>query len=169
MAIGAVTKAVGTGGIGAVGANFLNAFLVDMIVNKIGGALGQGVAGAVTPTPSSGRSADSKFMITLNDAKEAELAFDNMNFRRRLAGLDPIEPAAFLRDREEALRESARQAGSRERMIKQIEAAARGQEALATLAGTRATAASNLGSNIANTYLAQANIDPALAEAARAF
>ena len=54
-------------------------------------------------------------------------------------------------------------------MIKQIDSAARAQEALATLAGTRATAASNLGSNIANTYLAQANIDPALAEAARAF
>ena len=111
----------------------------------------------------------SKNHPTLNDAKEAELAFDNLNFRRRIAGLDPIEPAAFLRDREEALRESARQAGGRERLIKQIDSAARAQEALATLAGTRATAASNLGSNIANTYLAQANIDPALAEAARAF
>jgi hypothetical protein len=108
-------------------------------------------------------------MITLNDAKEAELAFDNLNFRRRIAGLDPIDPATFIRGREEALRESARQAGGRERMIRQIDSAARGQEALATLAGTRATAASNLGSNIANTYLAQANIDPALAEAARAF
>ena len=154
---------------GALSTGLLNAVIAEIIANKLGGALGQGLAGAVTPTPSSGRSADSKFMITLNDAKEAELAFDNLNFRRRIAGLDPIDPATFIRGREEALRESARQAGGRERMIRQIDSAARGQEALATLAGTRATAASNLGSNIANTYLAQANIDPALAEAARAF
>ena len=155
--------------IGAAGTGLLQAVIAELIANKIGGALGQGVAGVVTPTQSSGGPSGSKFMITLNDAKEAELAFDNLNFRRRIAGLDPIEPAAFLRDREEALRESARQAGGRERLIKQIDSAARAQEALATLAGTRATAASNLGSNIANTYLAQANIDPALAEAARAF
>jgi len=161
--------AISIGAAGAVGSGLLNAVIAELIANKLGGALGQGVAGAVTPTPSSGRSADSKFMITLNDAKEAELVFDNLNFRRRIAGLDPIDPATFIRDREEALRESARQAGGRERMIRQIDSAARGQEALATLAGTRATAASNLGSNIANTYLAQANIDPALAEAARAF
>ena len=155
--------------IAAAGTGLLQAVIAELIANKIGGALGQGVAGVVTPTQSSGGPSGSKFMITLNDAKEAELAFDNLNFRRRIAGLDPIEPAAFLRDREEALRESARQAGGRERLIKQIDSAARAQEALATLAGTRATAASNLGSNIANTYLAQANIDPALAEAARAF
>lgn len=161
--------AISIGAAGAVGTGLLNAVIAEIIANKLGGALGQGLAGAVTPTPSSGRSADSKFMITLNDAKEAELAFDNLNFRRRIAGLDPIDPATFIRGREEALRESARQAGGRERMIRQIDSAARGQEALATLAGTRATAASNLGSNIANTYLAQANIDPALAEAARAF
>jgi hypothetical protein len=161
--------AINIGAAGAVGTGLLNAVIAELIANKLGGALGQGLAGAVTPTPSSGRSADSKFMITLNDAKEAELAFDNLNFRRRIAGLDPIDPATFIRGREEALRESARQAGGRERMIRQIDSAARGQEALATLAGTRATAASNLGSNIANTYLAQANIDPALAEAARAF
>jgi hypothetical protein len=161
--------AISIGAAGAVGSGLLNAVIAELIANKLGGALGQGVAGAVTPTPSSGRSADSKFMITLNDAKEAELVFDNLNFRRRIAGLDPIDPATFIRRREEALRESARQAGGRERMIRQIDSAARGQEALATLAGTRATAASNLGSNIANTYLAQANIDPALAEAARAF
>jgi hypothetical protein len=155
--------------VAAAGTGLLQAVIAELIANKIGGALGQGVAGVVTPTQSSGGPSGSKFMITLNDAKEAELAFDNLNFRRRIAGLDPIEPAAFLRDREEALRESARQAGGRERLIKQIDSAARAQEALATLAGTRATAASNLGSNIANTYLAQANIDPALAEAARAF
>ena len=155
--------------VSAAGAGLLNAILAELIANKVGGALGQGIAGAVTPTQSSGGPSGSKFMITLNDAKEAELAFDNLNFRRRIAGLDPIDPATFIRDREEALRESARQAGGRERMIKQIDSAARAQEALATLAGTRATAASNLGSNIANTYLAQANIDPALAEVARAF
>ncbi len=156
-------------GVGAAGAGLLNAVIAELIANKIGGALGQGFAGVVTPTQGAGGGAGSKFMITLPEAKQLELDFANENFRRRIAGLDPLDASSFIRSREEALRESARQAGGRERMIRQIDSAARGQEALATLAGTRATAASNLGSNIANTFLAQANIDPALAEAARAF
>jgi len=155
--------------VSAAGAGLLNAILAELIANKVGGAIGQGVAGVVTPTQSSGGGAGSKFMITLPEAKQLELDFANENFKRRALGLKPLDAASFISSREEALRESARQAGGRERMIKQIDSAARGQEALATLAGTRATAASNLGSNIANTYLAQANIDPALAEAARAF
>ena len=151
------------------GGGLMNAVIAEIIANSIGGAVSQGFSGAVSPTQSSGGGAGSKFMITLPEAKQLELEYANENFKRDLLGLEPLDAQSFLAQREEALRESARQAGGRERMIKQIEAAARGQEGLATLAGTQATAASNLGSNIANTYLAQANIDPALAEAARAF
>ena len=63
--------------VSAAGAGLLNAILAELIANKVGGAIGQGVAGVVTPTQSSGGGAGSKFMITLPEAKQLELDFAN--------------------------------------------------------------------------------------------
>ena len=159
-------------GLAGSGKTLLNAVIAEMLANQIGGALSGGLQGAVTPQPGPSGSG-SKFMVTLNDLRNYQAYAANENLKRQLLrqfGIDlpTIDVAEEVRNREAQLRQSAAEAGQRERMIKQLETEAENIASLAKLAGTQATALGNMGGTVGQAYLGQPPVDPALVEAARA-
>lgn len=159
-------------GLAGSGKTLLNAVIAEMLANQIGGALSGGLQSAVTPQPGPTGSG-SKFMVTLNDLRNYQAYAANENLKRQLLrqfGIDlpTIDVAEEVRNREAQLRQSAAEAGQRERMIKQLETEAENIASLAGLAGTQATALGNMGGTVGQAYLGQPPVDPALAEAARA-
>ena len=159
-------------GLAGSGKTLLNAVIAEMLANQIGGALSGGLQSAVTPQPGPTGSG-SKFMVTLNDLRNYQAYAANENLKRQLLrqfGIDlpTIDVAEEVRNREAQLRQSAAEAGQRERMIKQLETEAENIASLAGLAGTQATALGNMGGAVGQAYLGQPPVDPALAEAARA-
>jgi hypothetical protein len=159
-------------GLAGSGKTLLNAVIAEMLANQIGGALSGGLQSAVTPQPGPTGSG-SKFMVTLNDLRNYQAYAANENLKRQLLrqfGIDlpTIDVAEEVRNREAQLRQSAAEAGQRERMIKQLETEAENIASLAKLAGTQATALGNMGGTVGQAYLGQPPVDPALAEAARA-
>ena len=161
-----------TAGLAGSGKALLNAVIAEMLANQIGGAVSGGLQGAVTPQPGPTGSG-SKFMVTLNDLRNYQAYAANENLKRQLLrqfGIDlpTIEVDREVANREAQLRQSAAEAGQRERMIKQLETEAQNIASLAGLAGTQATALGNMGGTVGQAYLGQPPVDPALAEAARA-
>ena len=156
----------------ASGKTLLNAVIAEIIANQIGGALSGGLQSAVTPQPGPTGSG-SKFMVTLNDLRNYQAYAANENIKRQIlrqfgVDLPPIEVDKEVTTREAQLRQSAAEAGQRERMIKQLETEAQNIASLAGLAGTQATALGSMGGAVGQAYLGQPPVDPALAEAARA-
>ena len=156
----------------ASGKTLLNAVIAEIIANQIGGALSGGLQSVVTPQPGPTGSG-SKFMVTLNDLRNYQAYAANENIKRQIlrqfgVDLPPIEVDKEVTTREAQLRQSAAEAGQRERMIKQLETEAQNIASLAGLAGTQATALGSMGGAVGQAYLGQPPVDPALAEAARA-
>ena len=145
---------------------FLFAVLADMVANNIGGALQGGLGAGLQPQITGGGGAGSKFMITLPEARQTELAFANENFRRSLVGKPLLSAREFIADREEALRQSAREAGQREYAREQLKTQAAVMPSIAQMIGTQATANATVGSNIAQKLLEQTLADPAMVAAA---
>jgi hypothetical protein len=156
----AVQNIVGKGATSLGGGEFLNLILAQFLGDALGKAAGS-VFGAAEPMTESGGQG-SKYMITLPEAQRLEIAFASENFRRRFTGEPPLDPAEFLAQREAALRESAAQAGQRELTRKQVETLGVVAPAIAQLAGTSATASSNLGQQGVQSLLSRPNIDPAI-------
>ena len=145
---------------------FLLAVLADMVANNIGGALQGGLGAGLQPQITGGGGAGSKFMITLPEARQTELAFANENFRRRIMGLPLLNAQEFIAEREEQLRQSAREAGQREYAREQLKTSAAIAPSVANMAATMATANAQVGSNIAQKLLEQTIADPAMVAAA---
>ena len=158
--------AVGGTSVKGMAGGFLQAILAEMIANKIGGALQGGLGSGLQPQITGGGGAGSKFMITLPEARQTELAFANENFRRRLMGLPELNAQEFIAEREEQLRQSAREAGQREYAREQLKTSAAIAPSVANMAGTMATANAQVGSNIAQKLLEQTIADPAMVAAA---
>ena len=161
-----------TAGLAGSGKTLLNAVIAEMLANQSGGALSGGLQSAVTPQPGPTGSG-SKFMVTLNDLRNYQAYAANENLKRQLlnqfgANLPLIDVDKEVANREAQLRQSAAEAGQRQRMIKQLETEAQNIASLAGLAGTQATALGNMGGTVGQAYLGQPPVDPALAEAARA-
>ena len=160
------TLKVGGTSLKGAASGFLNAILAELIANKLGGMLQGAGSTAFEPQITGGGGAGSKYMITLPEARQTELAFANENFRRSLLGLPQLDVQEFIRAREENLRLSASQAGTREYAREQLKAESPVAQTISNMLGTQATATSNLASNVANQLLAQSLIDPAIAAAA---
>jgi|31_taG_2_1085359.scaffolds.fasta_scaffold02196_8 hypothetical protein len=131
-----------------------------------------GLSGAIEPSAPQG-SSGSKYMITLQDVKEIEKYVASENFRRSMlnnfgADLPLLDADAIIREREAQLRQSADEAGAREYAKEQLSVPRAVVPAIAQAAGVGAQAASNLGQQFLESYLARPNIDPAIQEAARA-
>ena len=137
-----------------------------------GQALLGGLTGAVEPSAPQG-SSGSKFMITLQDVKEIEKYVASENFRRSMlnnfgAELPLLDADTIIREREAQLRQSADEAGAREYAKEQLSVPRAVIPAIAQSAAVGAQAASNLGQQFLESYLARPSIDPAIQEAARA-
>lgn len=158
--------AVGGTSVKGMAGGFLQAILAEMIANKIGGALQGGLGSSLQPQITGGGGAGSKFMVTLPEARQTELAFANENFRRGLVGLPLLNAQEFIAQREEQLRQSAREAGQREYAREQLKTQAAVMPSIAQMIGTQATANATVGSNIAQKLLEQTLADPAMVAAA---
>lgn len=145
----------------ALGAGqLLSAVIADLVGQGAAGLFGAARSGLEPMVESGGQG--SKYMITLPEAQRLELAFASENFRRSMLGLEPLDAASFLAEREAALRESAAQAGQREFAKKQLDVQAAVVPAMAQLAGTQAQATSGLGQQGVASLLTRPSIDPAL-------
>ena len=145
----------------ALGAGqLLSAVIAELVGQGAAGLFGAARSGLEPMVESGGQG--SKYMITLPEAQRLELAFASENFRRSMLGLEPLDAASFLAEREAALRESATQAGQREFAKKQLDVQAAVVPAMAQLAGTQAQATSGLGQQGVASLLTRPSIDPAL-------
>lgn len=142
------------------GGQLLNSIIAELIGQGAAGLFGATRSGLEPMVESGGQG--SKYMITLPEAQRLELAFASENFRRSMLGLEPLDAASFLAEREAALRESAAQAGQREFAKKQLDVQSAVVPAVAQLAGTQAQATSGLGQQGIASLLTRPSIDLAI-------
>ena len=172
------------GGSGGAG-NLLNAFIADVIVGKLGEGLVNTVANprgggfAAPPIPAA---QGSKYNLTAPDIIAIQYQVDSENFRRRSANKTAellgqelpfktyLDANQIINNMVQTNRQLMEEAGARERMLAEVGARGRVQEA--QIAAEGATARQAIGSALdaaraIDTELLRKTVDPSLAELAR--
>ena len=182
---GGQTASGGGGGGGGLGRGLLEAFIADFILDKVGGGI---VQGAVNPgggglvSPPIPAAQGSKYNLTAPDIIAIQRQVDDENFRRASTNqaakaLGQDEPFKTYLNADQIInnmvytnRKLMEEAGARERMLAEVGARGRVQEA--QIAAEGATARQAIGSALdatraIDTELLRRTVDPSLAELAR--
>lgn len=179
-----MTSSIPPAAVGRLGGLTAGGLLQEILGNLAisgGSALLSAATGAMEPQAPQGGSG-SKYMITLQDVKEIQKYVDNENYRRTLLNMIPgvddlpmLNAEQIIAMREAELRRSAAEAGAREYATESLKIPAAVVPAMANQMGTSAQASaqmgqaySGLGQQFLQSYLQRPNIDPSLAEVARA-
>ena len=178
-------QTVSRGGGGGLGRGLLEAFIADFILDKVGGGI---VQGAVNPgggglvSPPIPAAQGSKYNLTAPDIIAIQRQVDDENYRR--AGFNQAAKALgqelpfktyldanqIVKTMVQTNRQLMEEAGARERMLAEVGARGRVQEA--QIAAEGATARQAIGSALdaaraIDTELLRRTVDPSLAELAR--
>lgn len=177
--------ASGGGGDRGLGRGLLEAFIADFILDKVGGGI---VQGAVNPgggglvSPPIPAAQGSKYNLTAPDIIAIQRQVDDENFRRastnqaaKAIGQEApfktyLDANQIISNMVQTNRQLMEEAGARERMLAEVGARGRVQEAQITAEG--ATARQAIGSALdatraIDTELLRRTVDPSLAELAR--
>lgn len=150
-------------GAAVVGAALGAELLADFISRALGGAFG----GNEAPPVAQG----GKFLISPSEIANLERVYGRENINRELLRLisggllggEKIDVEEQIARDVDRSRMMASELGQREYGLKQLEALATTNAALAQMAGQQAAASSGLGQQFLQSYLARPNIDPAIA------
>lgn len=182
---GGQTASGGGGGDRGLGRGLLEAFIADFILDKVGGGI---VQGAVNPgggglvSPPIPAAQGSKYNLTAPDIIAIQRQVDDENFRRastnqaaKAIGQEApfktyLNANQIINDMVYTNRKLMEEAGARERMLAEVGARGRVQEA--QIAAEGATARQAIGSALdatraIDTELLRRTVDPSLAELAR--
>ena len=182
---GGQTASGGGGGGGGLGRGLLEAFIADFILDKVGGGI---VQGAVNPgggglvSPPIPAAQGSKYNLTAPDIIAIQRQVDDENFRRastnqaaKAIGQEApfktyLDANQIISNMVQTNRQLMEEAGARERMLAEVGARGRVQEA--QIAAEGATARQAIGSALdatraIDTELLRRTVDPSLAELAR--
>lgn len=175
----------GGGGDRGLGRSLLEAFIADFILDTVGGGIVKGVVnpgGGGIVSPSIPAAQGSKYNLTAPDIIAIQRQVDDENFRRKSANKTAdllgqeapfktyLDANQIIRNMVQTNRQLMEEAGARERMLAEVGARGRVQEA--QIAAEGATARQAVGSALdaaraIDTELLRKTVDPSLAELAR--
>ena len=178
-------QTVSRGGGGGLGRGLLEAFIADFILDTVGGGIVKGVVnpgGGGIVSPPIPAAQGSKYNLTAPDIIAIQRQVDDENYRRagfnqaaKALGQDEpfktyLNANQIINDMVYTNRKLMEEAGARERMLAEVGARGRVQEA--QIAAEGATARQAIGSALdatraIDTELLRRTVDPSLAELAR--
>lgn len=150
---------------GNVLTRFAGALVPNLIAEIAGGFLRPGGVVPSTATMPVGN----KYNLSAGEVQNIVRMADEINFRRRMLGLEEIDPSQIIGDIVETNRLLMKEAGEREYAIEQLRQQGAIQSSLANQIGAGLSAQGGATQQMIASTLQRPNIDPADAELARAF
>lgn len=153
----------------AVGGGAMQRFAGALLPNLLGEVLGGFMKpGGLVPTTAT-MPVGNKYNLSAGEIQNIVKMADEINFRRRMLGLEEINPDELIGNLVETNRLLMKEAGEREYAIEQLKQQGTIQSALANQIGAGLTAQGAGSQQLIASTLARPNIDPMDAELARAF